>query len=181
MKKLVWFILAIAIGAQAQTQVNPATQIRWPAVTGSGVPSSGCPVITTATVTACVSGGSCPASFYLSSRPSWWSSSIPFPAIGPDVASGNVGMVAGTINTTGQYSGTPGLVGVTYGSNTAGTAWGGHVNAIPAMYCYLHTMGGTPDGSGNALTFSRSACYTSVVPGGPPPAAPQNLFAKVVQ
>ncbi len=51
MKKLVWLILAIAIGAQAQTQVNPATQIRWPAVTGSGVPSSGCPVITTATVT----------------------------------------------------------------------------------------------------------------------------------
>ena len=52
MKKLVWFILAIAIGAQAQTQVNPATQIRWPAVTGSGAPSSGCPVITTGTAPA---------------------------------------------------------------------------------------------------------------------------------
>ena len=155
--------------------VNAATQ--W---NTSEVPSS-FSVYPNSVPTNCVSGGTCPASFYLSSRPSWWSSSIPFPAIGPDVAGGNVGIVAGTINTTGQFSGTPGLVGVTYGSNMASTAWAGHVNAIPAMYCYLHTMGGTPDGSGNALTFSRSACYTSVVPGGPPPAAPQNLFAKVVQ
>jgi hypothetical protein len=29
-----------------------------------------------------------PASFYLSSRPSWWSSALPYPAIGPDVSSG---------------------------------------------------------------------------------------------
>ncbi len=35
------------------------------------------------------------------------------------------------------------------------------MNAIPALAGYLNTMNGPPDGSGNALTFSASACYAS--------------------
>lgn len=35
----------------AQTQINPATQVRWPAVTGAGAPTSGCPIAATATLT----------------------------------------------------------------------------------------------------------------------------------
>ncbi len=51
------------------------------------------------------SGGTLPASFYLSSRPAWWSATIPFPAIGPDVSSGNVGQCSGVLNTAGHQSG----------------------------------------------------------------------------
>jgi hypothetical protein len=40
-----------------------------------------------------------PASFYLSSQPSWWGS-IPWPAIGPDVTGGNVASVAGHVYLT---------------------------------------------------------------------------------
>ncbi|HYD16679.1 MAG TPA: glycosyl hydrolase family 28-related protein [Candidatus Nanoarchaeia archaeon] len=49
---------------------------------------------------------SLPASFYLPGKPGWWSSSTPFPAIGPDVSGGNV------------------------------TGVGGHAYKIPAMVCY---------------------------------------------
>jgi len=47
-----------------------------------------------------------PASFYLSSKPSWWPSSIPWPAIGPDVTGGNI------------------------------SGLGGHANVIPAKACF---------------------------------------------
>jgi hypothetical protein len=47
-----------------------------------------------------------PASLYLSAKPSWWPSPIPWPAIGPDITGGNI----------------PGL--------------GGHVYKIPAHVCY---------------------------------------------
>ncbi len=57
-----------------------------------------------------------PASFYLSGRPSWWSSDIPFPAIGPDVTGGNVGQCGGTLNISGQFGG----VGATNASQRAG-------------------------------------------------------------
>lgn len=115
-----------------------------------------------------------PASFYLSSRPIWWSTSIPFPAIGPDVTSGNVGQVSGTINTSGKQSGTAGIVGVTYAGNITNSAWGGHINAIPSMACYLNVLGGPPDGSGSALTFSRAGCYSGSAPVLPSPAT--NVF-----
>lgn len=39
-----------------------------------------------------------PASLYLSGKPSWFSSAVPFPAIGPDVSGGNVANVAGFAN-----------------------------------------------------------------------------------
>ncbi len=50
-----------------------------------------------------------PASLYLAAKPSWWSSNIPWPAIGPDVSGGNIAGV------------------------------GGHVYKIPAQVCYENT------------------------------------------
>jgi hypothetical protein len=108
--------------------------------------------------TACTLTGSCPPSFYYSARPSWWSASTP-------------GEMAGTAATaSSQCTGT-----------SLQSAWAGHVNAIPAMACYLNTMKGPPDGSGGALTFSASSCYGSgsATAGAPP--APSNLSGTVVQ
>jgi len=102
-----------------------------------------------------------PASFYLSARPAWWSTTISFPAIGPDVSSGNVGQCSGTIDTT-AFAGLPATASSQCASgHSLSSAWGGHVNANPAMNCYLNVMGGPPDGSGTALTFNASACYAS--------------------
>jgi hypothetical protein len=50
-----------------------------------------------------------PPSLYLSGRPGWWSATIPWPAIGPDVTAGNV------------------------------SGYGGHANKIPARVCYETT------------------------------------------
>jgi hypothetical protein len=60
------------------------------------------------------------------------------------------------------------------------SAWAGHVNAIPAMACYLNTMKGPPDGSASALTFSAKNCYGGTASAGTPP-APSNLSGTVVQ
>lgn len=108
--------------------------------------------------TACVSGGTCPASFVFTSRPNWWSSSITYPAIGPDVTGGNVGQCSGTIGTSGEMAGTAALSsGQCPGTSLTTGAWGGHINAIPAMVCYLNVLGGKPDGS-TQVTFNPSAC-----------------------
>ena len=131
------------------------------------------------------SGGTLPASFYLSSRPAWWSATIPFPAIGPDVSSGNVGQCSGVLNTAGHQSGMPATSSAQcIGTTLTTPAWGGHVNAIPAVACYLTTMGGQPDGSGNALVFDGNTCYgKSAAPAPPPssglqpPAPPKGLVA----
>lgn len=106
-----------------------------------------------------------PASFYLSARPSWWNVSIPFPAIGPDVSSGNMGQCSGAINVVGQFNGVPALTNAQCGNHgiTAST-WGGHVNAIPAMACAL-TLGMPPDGSGSAIAFDANTCYSNTTPG----------------
>jgi hypothetical protein len=102
--------------------------------------------------------GVLPASFYYSSKPSWFGS-LPWPPIGPEVNSGNVGQCSGTLNVPGKFNG----VAATNGSQCAGsplnTAWGGHVNTNPAMNCYLNIMSGPPDGSGGALSFNADACY----------------------
>lgn len=117
--------------------------------------------------TSCTSGSpTCPASFYLSSRPSWWKSSIPFPAIGPDVSSGNVGQCTGTANTSGQFA----KVAATNSSQCTGTsltsAWAGHVNAIPALACAL-SLGMPPDGTGSVLSsFDANSCYVASIGGG---------------
>jgi hypothetical protein len=115
--------------------------------------------------TTCTSSIACPASFYYSSRPSWWPASIPFPAIGPDVTGGNMGMCSGTINTAGHYSGVPALSSAQCSPGPALTTpeWGGHVYAIPALACYLNVMGGPPDGTGSALSFNAAACYSATI------------------
>lgn len=78
-----------------------------------------------------------PPSFFLSLRPSWWPTTIPWPAIGPDVSSGNVANV------------------------------GGHAYLTPAANCYLNVMGGLTNGSSGALTFNANNCYTLAGPAGP--------------
>lgn len=70
-----------------------------------------------------------PASFYYSSKPSWWPGGKPWPPIGPDVSSGNVSGV------------------------------GGHVYTIPAEDCYLNVMGGAANGTGGPYSFNAKTCY----------------------
>src|SRR6266436_249356 len=72
-----------------------------------------------------------PASFYLSTKPSWWPSGKAWPAIGPDVTGGNVPNA------------------------------GGHAYTTPAEDCYLNVMGGPADGTGPVLNFNAATCYTN--------------------
>ena len=128
----------------------------------------------------CTSISTCPASFYLAAQPSWWPNTIPFPAIGPEVAGGNVGQIAGTLNVSGSYNGMPALVGTTWNGSMTNTAWAGHVNAIPAMSCYFnHMAGSNPSGIHTApLPFDASVCYASAPP---PPGPPTGLSIIVLQ
>ncbi|HTT18288.1 MAG TPA: hypothetical protein VMG82_05055 [Candidatus Sulfotelmatobacter sp.] len=121
------------------------------------------------------------ASFIYSSTPSWWPSGKPWPPIGPDVTNGNLGQCGG-----GSYAS---LFGTASGQCTGGTLSaqtnGGHANSLPAMDCYF-SLGGPPDGSGNALSFNASQCYGNSGTtgggsggGGTPPTAPTGLTATV--
>lgn len=129
--------------------------------------------------TTCTSGSPCPASFYFSGRPSWWSSSIPFPAVGPDVSGGNVGQCSGKQNTPGEFAGLPVVASAQCAGATLASAWAGHVNAIPAMACYLNSMKGPPDGTGPALSFDANACYGGSSPVATAPANPTGLTGVV--
>ena len=122
-------------------------------------------------------GGGLPCSFYLSCsvRPSWWAATIPFPAIGPDVTAGNVGQCTGSIappQTIAQAGVAATAASQCTGTGAIATAWGGHINANPAMANYL-SAGGRPDGTGPVLNLNLS--YTSA--GGSPIASilPSNL------
>lgn len=70
-----------------------------------------------------------PASFYLSTKPGWWSGAKPWPAIGPDVTGGNIPNVDG------------------------------HAYTIPSQDCYAINMLGPADGSGGVLSFNAARCY----------------------
>jgi hypothetical protein len=105
-----------------------------------------------------------PSSFYLTFKPSWFGTHV-WPSIGPDITGGNVGQCAGTLNTSGKYNG----VAASNSSQCAGSSltspsWGGHINLIPAMDCFLNVMNGAPDGTGTALSFDASLCYVAVTP-----------------
>ena len=115
-------------------------------------------------------GGVMPASFYLATQPSWWGS-LPWPAIGPEVGSGNLGVCSG-----GTYANAYALTSAQCTGGSLVTGLGGHVNANPALNCYFTVMGGTPDGttggtsSAYALAFNESTCYGT---DGDPTLAPQ--------
>jgi len=98
-----------------------------------------------------------PASFYSQSTPSWWPIGKPWPAIGPDVSNGNLGACSGGayLYNMATDSSHCSLGGGSFVNDVAG-----HANSVPAMDCYLSTMAGPPDGSGPALSFNASACYS---------------------
>jgi hypothetical protein len=100
----------------------------------------------------------------------------PYPAIGPDVTGGNIG-----ICTSGTYVNSRALSsGQCNGGSFTATTNGGYGYANPAMVCYLNIMGGTPDGTGSMKTFNPAACYANDPSSSdPPPAAPTGLAAQV--
>lgn len=108
--------------------------------------------------------GPLPASLYLAAKPAWFQS-IAWPPIGPDVSSGNIGQCSGSLNVNGQFNGVAALTNAQCGGHgITASAWGGHVNAIPAMNCALAVMGMPPDGTGSALAFDANLCYSSLIP-----------------
>ena len=70
-----------------------------------------------------------------------------------------MGQCTGTINTPGHYSGVAATKSAQCTGTSLATAWGGHVNAIPAMNCYLNVLGGVPDGTSGVLPFDANTCY----------------------
>ncbi|MGA3316328.1 MAG: hypothetical protein ABSC64_07795 [Candidatus Korobacteraceae bacterium] len=103
-----------------------------------------------------------PASFYYSSPPQWWTASKAWPPIGPDVSGGNVGICS-----AGTYAGLACTASSQCsGGGTCASATAGEAYSNPAMDCYLNTMGGPLNGTGNALTFNGATCYPD--PPGPP-------------
>lgn len=96
-----------------------------------------------------------PASFVYGSKPSWFGN-VPWPAVGPDVSGGNLGICSG-----GTYANSYATSSSQCAGGTLVVAFGGHANANPAMSCYLNVMGGPPDGTGNVLPFDADSCYGS--------------------
>lgn len=80
-----------------------------------------------------------PASFFLSSKPSWWPSSTVWPPIGPDVTGGDLANLSG------------------------------HAYTIPARYCYLNVMGGLMNGTSGVLSFNPAVCYITTIGPRPAP------------
>jgi hypothetical protein len=122
--------------------------------------------------------GALPPSLYLSSKPPWFGS-IPWPSIGPDVTSGNVGQCSGTLNTPGKYAGMAATNSGQCAGASLSASWGGHVNAIPAMSCALNILGMPADGTGAALAFDAGTCYSGTGSGGSPVAPPTSLTLSV--
>ena len=127
----------------------------------------------------CGSGQSCPASFYLVARPSWWTRGMPWPAIGSDITGGNVGQCGGDMGESGNaqtaFAGLPALSSTqcASGQSLSSGAWAGHVYANPAM-AYYFDLGGLPDGTGPILNFDATHYASS---GYVAPNAPTGLTA----
>jgi hypothetical protein len=159
-----------------------ATLMRWgnaDPVTGFNSPRFNCSEVPAALTgvqatlsNPCPSSDTLPASFYYSSKPSWWPSGKPWPPIGPDVSSGNLLSCSG-----GTQNGSLVTSSAQCPGGTTAVAAGGHANSNPAMDCYI-SLGGLPNGTGGALAnFSESSCYTQTVSNKPQP--PTNLKATV--
>jgi hypothetical protein len=81
----------------------------------------------------------------------------PYPAIGPDVTSGDIGMC-----TSGPFKWSRALAAAQCSSGTFGASGnGGSGNSNPAMRCYLNELKGPPDGTGPFLAFNRASCYAT--------------------
>jgi hypothetical protein len=98
----------------------------------------------------CPASDTLPASFYYSSKPSWWPSSKPWPLIGPDVTGGNVSGVNGMVYTN------------------------------PAEDCFVNVMGGNVNGEGAALSFNEASCYTTSGTGSQTPNPPTGVSGNPV-
>lgn len=102
-----------------------------------------------------------PASLYYNSRPSWWPVAKPFPPIGPDVVTGNVGTCNGGTYSQSQATIAGQCLGGSLNSiSSTSTGWASHVISIPAQDCYLSIMNGPPDGTGSVLAFDATTCYS---------------------
>ncbi len=108
---------------------------------------------------------------------SWWKNPTtgtcpPFPAVGPDVSGGNMGICSG-----GAFANSYATAASQCSGGTLVAAFGGHANANPAMACYLNVMNGPPDGTGSVLTFNRASCYAQDSGSTVRPPTPPNLSA----
>ena len=111
------------------------------------------------TLVGLASPGTLPSSLVFASAPAWWKSAgtaIAFPALGPDVTSGNL-----LLCTSGTYSGSYVISSGQCSGGASSSAYAGHANANPAMACALNVMGMAPDGSGSVSSYSPYACYTA--------------------
>jgi hypothetical protein len=97
-----------------------------------------------------------PSSFVYSGAPSWWPAGKAWPPIGPDVTGGNLGQCSG-----GTYDSSEATSSSQCSGGTFSVVAGGKATSNPAMDCYLNTMGGVVNGTGSALSFDPSACYSS--------------------
>lgn len=93
---------------------------------------------------------SLPPSFYLNAKPAWWRSNVAWPAIGPDVTTGN------------------GPGGHTY-----------LTSSNSAMDCFYNVMGGSDGGAGGPYNFNASTCYGSSTTTGSQLSAPTGLTGVV--
>ena len=141
----------------------------------SEVPSSISPYGNSVPATCPSATNTYPASFFISSKPSWWGS-LPWPAIGPDVSSGGTGIGIGQCS-SGTFKMVATVSGQCVGGTLSATAYAGLVNMNPAMNCAINVMGMPPDGGGSALSFNAGACYSgsaSTSPTGPTQTGPSS-------
>ena len=150
------------INYDANVATTTLRYFNWDAVNGSTQTNSGEVPTGISVFPAITPSGTYSASFVFSARPSWYSSSIPFPAMGPDVTSGNVGQCTGTANTAGEFALLPAIAGQCTGTSLT-TGWGGHVNAIPALAAWF-ANGGNADGTNGLLAFDAATWYSSGTP-----------------
>lgn len=178
------FVL-VSVGARCQTTINPATQVRWPAVTGAGAPSSptwpctsthyGQPYTDTTANTqyVCSTSGWVPVAS--TGGTGMTALTGPVTAMGPGSAASTItptGVTAGTysgaaitVNAAGQitFAGTPFTIN-TFTCNVCGTVEIGFTTASPASGSLSYSNPTTPTSASvfdGANTATLSTPFTS--------------------